>query len=182
MKRELEPYNPEWKDGNDLFLEAEEKKAVICNNRRKSDYEITCTSKAEYPQLIQVWEASVRATHHFLKEEDILFFKKQIFEHYFDAVQLYVVRNDKNEISGFLGTSEDSIEMLFIHPDARGKGIGSALLSYAVNELHLHKVDVNEQNGQATGFYLHNGFSVVGRSESDSTGKPYPILHLKVKP
>ncbi len=142
------------------------------------NYEITSTSKSEYPELMRVWEASVRATHHFLKEEDILLFRKLIPEKYLDAIQLYVVRDVDNKILGFLGVSEDNIEMLFIHPDVHGKGIGSALLSYAVNELHLRKVDVNEQNEQAVGFYLRKGFSVVNRSELDGTGKPYPILHL----
>ncbi len=96
-------------------------------------------------------------------------------------VQLYAVRDAENKTLGFLGTSDDAIEMLFIHPDTRGTGIGSALLAYAVNELHLYKVDVNEQNEQAVGFYLHKGFSVVGRSELDGTGKPYPLMHLEMK-
>ncbi|MDR3061409.1 MAG: GNAT family N-acetyltransferase [Dysgonamonadaceae bacterium] len=127
-----------------------------------------------------VWEASVRATHHFLKEEDILLFKKLIPEKYLDVVRLFAVRNSDNRILGFLGVSDDNIEMLFIHPDARGKGIGSVLLNYALNELHLRKVDVNEQNEKALGFYLHKGFTVKSRSEQDGTGKPYPTLHLEI--
>lgn len=92
-----------------------------------------------------VWEASVRATYHFLKEEDILLFKKLIPEKYLDAVCLYAVRDNMSKILGFLGVSDDGIEMLFIHPNARGKGIGKRFLDYAVNELHLRKVNVNEQ-------------------------------------
>ncbi len=143
--------------------------------------EITNILKEEYPNVMQVWEASVRATHHFLKEEDILFFRKLIPEQYLDAVRLYAVRDAENIILGFLGVSDNHIEMLFIHPDTRGKGIGSALLNYAVNELDLRKVDVNEQNGQAVVFYLHKGFSITGRSELDATGRPYPILHMTVE-
>ncbi|TMD66902.1 MAG: GNAT family N-acetyltransferase [Chloroflexi bacterium] len=41
-------------------------------------------------------------------------------------------------------------------------------------------VDVNEQNDQALGFYLRMGFVVVGRSELDSNGKPYPLLHMRL--
>jgi len=43
------------------------------------------------------------------------------------------------------------------------------------------KVDVNEQNDQALGFYKGNGFKVISRSEMDSSGKPYPILHLELQ-
>ena len=141
---------------------------------------ISPISRSEYPEVMLVWEASVRATHHFLKEEDILLFRKLIPEQYLDNVKLNSIRDLNYKILGFLGTSVDSIEMLFIHPDARGKGFGSALLNYAVNELHLNKVDVNEQNKQAVGFYSHRGFSVISRSELDSSGKPYPILHMEI--
>ena len=41
-------------------------------------------------------------------------------------------------------------------------------------------LDVNEQNEQALGFYLHMGLEVVGRSERDDFGKPYPLLHMRV--
>jgi hypothetical protein len=41
-------------------------------------------------------------------------------------------------------------------------------------------VDVNEQNEQALGFYLRMGFEVEGRSELDSTGKPFPLLHMRL--
>jgi putative acetyltransferase len=40
----------------------------------------------------------------------------------------------------------------FIHPDARGKGIGWLLMHYAINQLQALKVDVNEQNAQAVDF------------------------------
>ena len=141
---------------------------------------ISNISKDEYSDVIRVWEASVRATHHFLKEEDILLFKKLIFEKYLDAVRLYAIRDKSDKILGFLGVSDDEIEMLFIHPDNRGKGIGKTFLDYAVNELRLTKVSVNEQNEQALEFYLKYGFKIVNRSELDGTGKPYPILHLKL--
>lgn len=137
-------------------------------------------SPAGFDEIIAVWEASVRATHHFLKEEDILYFKPLIRNEYLQAVNLFCIRDERGHIAGFLGTSEDKVEMLFIDPAYRGRGIGKALLHYAVEELGIRKVDVNEQNEGATGFYLHYGFEVVGRSEVDGTGKPYPILSMEL--
>lgn len=134
---------------------------------------------ADYPELISVWEASVRATHDFLKEENIQFYKPLILNEYLKAVDLYCVK-DNDAVAGFMGLSESSIEMLFIHPDFRGSGIGKNLLQFAVNELKVNKVDVNEQNDQALGFYLKMGFKVVNRSELDGMGKPYPILHMEL--
>jgi putative acetyltransferase len=40
-------------------------------------------------------------------------------------------------------------------------------------------VDVNEQNVGAVAFYRRIGFEVEGRSEVDSTGKPFPLLHMR---
>ncbi len=142
-------------------------------------YSISSILELEYPEVMSLWESSVCATHHFLCEEDIIFFRKIIPEQYLGVVRLFAVRDVQNKILGFMGVSDDNIEMLFVHPDECGKGVGTVLLNYAVNELLLKKVDVNEQNEQAVGFYLHKGFSVVGRSEVDGAGKPYPILHLE---
>lgn len=135
---------------------------------------------SDFTELTSVWEASVRATHDFLKEEDILFYKPLILNEYLKAVDLYCVKDDNGAIAGFMGLGEGSIEMLFIHPSFRGSGIGKALLQFAIDTLKVTKVDVNEQNDQAVGFYLKMGFAIKSRSALDSTGKPYPILHLEL--
>ncbi|MEN7547564.1 acetyltransferase [Rapidithrix thailandica] len=135
----------------------------------------------EFPEVVEVWEASVRATHHFLKEEDILFFKPLILKEYLKAVDLACIRNQSGKILGFMGVAEGNLEMLFIHPDARGKGIGKTLTQHAIRQMQVTKVDVNEDNGQAIGFYEHMGFQTVGRSELDGAGKPYPLLHMALK-
>lgn len=144
-------------------------------------HEIDTIGKPEYQEVVNVWESSVRATHHFLKEEDIEYFKPLILNTYLDAVELRCVRNNDKKIVGFLGVAEQNLEMLFIDPSYRGKRIGKILLEYSIANLNVNKVDVNEQNEQAVGFYKHCGFEVIGRSELDASGKPYPILHMKLK-
>jgi len=139
---------------------------------------IEIAEKADHLKLIEIWEASVRATHDFLAEDDLQELKPLILEQYFDAVELRCAKNGHGEILGFCGVHDGNIEMLFIAPDARGKGIGALLAAYAINSQGATKVDVNEQNGQALGFYQHIGFSVTGRSPVDGQGKPYPLLHM----
>lgn len=133
---------------------------------------------SDFQEITDVWEASVRATHHFLQEKDIQYFQPLILNEYLWHVDLFCIRNEQHSILGFLGTAGNKIEMLFIHPEAIGKGIGKKLLNYAIQHLQATEVDVNEQNEQAVGFYLHAGFKVISRSETDSLGKPFPILHL----
>jgi len=140
---------------------------------------IETVESKDYPALITIWEASVRATHDFLKEEDIEYLRPLILEHYFDAVDLRCARNSDGEIQGFCGVHAGNIEMLFIAPQARGSGVGSLLAAHAIGHQGATKVDVNEQNEQAVGFYKHIGFSVIGRSPLDGQGKPYPLLHME---
>ncbi len=133
----------------------------------------------DFAEVTDVWEASVRATHDFLREADIQKMKPLVRDEYLFLVTLFGVRDANGRIVGFLGVAGNRIEMLFIHPNARGRGIGKQLLGYATEQLGADEVDVNEQNGQAVGFYLHAGFKVTGRSEVDGQGQPFPLLHLK---
>lgn len=136
-------------------------------------------NKEDFGEITEVWEASVRATHHFLPESDIAYFRPLILHEYLKAVDLYAVRNDQGRILGFLGVAAGKIEMLFVDPAAMGKGIGRRLLQFAVEKLGALKLDVNEQNEQAAGFYRKMGFMVSGRSPVDGMGKPYPLLHME---
>lgn len=130
----------------------------------------------DYPTLIKIWESAVSNTHDFLKEEDFNYYKKQIL-HYFEHVKLFGYEVD-GTLAGFMGISGENLEMLFIHHNARGKGIGKKLVTHGINHLKIAKVDVNEQNLQAVGFYKHIGFQILNRSKVDGQGKAYPILHM----
>ena len=136
--------------------------------------------KVDHQRLIEIWESSVRATHDFLAEEDLMELKSLILEQYFDAVDLKCAKNSDGDILGFCGVHDSNIEMLFVSPGAFGNGVGSLLASHAIHNQGATKVDVNEQNGQALGFYQHIGFSVIGRSPFDRQGKPYPLLHMEL--
>ncbi len=141
---------------------------------------IANTKKEDHLVLIEIWEASVRATHDFLQEEDIVTLKPLILEQYFDAVDLKCAKDQSGNILGFCGVHDGNIEMLFISPDSRGSGVGSLLTNNAVNNPDATKVDVNEQNKQALGFYKHVDFNVVGHSPLDGQRKPYPPLHMEL--
>ncbi|MET0355163.1 MAG: acetyltransferase [Cellvibrio sp.] len=136
--------------------------------------------KSDHAKLIDVWEASVRATHYFLSEVYLQELKPLILEQYFNVVDLTCVKASSGEVLGFCGVSAGNIEMLFIAPEMRGKGIGARLVAHAINVQGVTKVDVNEQNEQAVEFYRHIGFSVTGRSPIDGQGKPYPLLHMSL--
>lgn len=133
----------------------------------------------ELDALTALWERSVRATHDFLAPEDIAFFRRMVREEALPGVEeLYVVRDEKNGFAAFAGVEAGKLEMLFVAPEKRGKGLGRILVEYVTAHCGVQRVDVNEQNAQAAGFYARMGFRVVSRSASDPSGRPYPILHL----
>lgn len=132
-----------------------------------------------YSLIIEIWELSVRATHHFLPEDYLQTIKKMLPD-ILPQVDTFIYKDKKVHIKGFLGVADQKIEMLFIHPGSRGEGIGEALTEFAIHELNASTVDVNEQNAQAIGFYKHLGFVETGRSETDGMGKPFPLIHMKL--
>jgi len=134
----------------------------------------------DHEAMVALWERSVRATHHFLTEQDVEALRPLVpVELASVAIDWWVLESEAGVLLGFLGFANDSIEGLFIDPDHRGHGGGSALVAHAQRlAVSSLAVDVNEQNEDAVGFYAALGFSVVGRSPTDASGRPFPLLHM----
>ncbi|TBW36189.1 GNAT family N-acetyltransferase [Azotobacter chroococcum] len=143
--------------------------------------EICEVTESQFERLTDVWEASVKATHDFLTEQDVLSLRSKVLNVYLAAVTLRAYKDEQGALQGFVGVSNGKVEMLFISPEYRGLGIGKLLLNYAINHLGATELDVNEQNPLAIAFYKHMGFKVIGRSLVDSLGNPFPLLHMKLE-
>jgi len=141
---------------------------------------IVRAGRSDRLELLEVWEASVRATHHFLTETDIAALRPQILHEYFALVDLYCLRGTGGEALAFMGVTGQRLEMLFVHPGNFRQGLGGRLARHAVRELGVREVDVNEQNPGALAFYQRLGFQIVGRSAIDGQGRPFPLLHLRL--
>jgi len=139
---------------------------------------ITAASFKDYSEIMDLWESSVRATHHFISEDYIREIKT-LLPGLLPKVKLFAWRDDEGSIKGFTGVAHEKMEMLFIHPDSFGKGLGRQLAFFCIHSLNVDEVDVNDENKDAIKFYEKIGYQLIGRDEFDSTGKPHPILHLK---
>ena len=129
-------------------------------------------------ELLGIWEASVRASHHFLTEDDIRNLYPQAEEAIRQIETLWVAGHDNVRI-GFMGIQSGKIEMLFLHPGYFRKGAGKILIQKAFSELGVQYVDVNEQNPTAVKFYERMGFRAFRRDSADDQGNPFPILRMK---
>ena len=131
--------------------------------------------------LLDVWQASVRASHHFLTEADIRTLTPQAEEALLQIETLWIIEDDLRPV-GFMGVQERKIEMLFLHPDYFRKGVGKELVQRAFRKLAVEYVDVNEQNPDAARFYERMGFHTFRRDDTDDQGNPFPILRMKRLP
>ncbi len=132
------------------------------------------------PALLTVWEASVRATHLFLSDAEVKAIKEYVPQALQGVAHLIVAENDCGEPAAFMGTDRERLEMLFLSPTERGKGLGKKLLQYGIERYGVDEVTVNEQNPQAVGFYQHMGFETYQRTDHDEEGNPYPLLYMRL--
>ena len=172
-------------------------------------------------QLVDVWKASVRATHLFLSPQQVEEIKAYV-PHALAEVEHLIVAETKIEteseveagleteadgraatkteskaddevepeakpangasrILGFMGVQKRRLEMLFLEPDARKKGISRQLLERGIRNYSVRELTVNEQNPQAVGFYQHLGFQTYKRTDLDEQGAPYPLLYMRLE-
>ena len=129
--------------------------------------------------LLEVWEGSVRATHFFLSDAEIKKIRAYVPLALAGVAHLIVAESERAELVAFMGVENGRLEMLFVAPSDRGKGIGRQLLQYGIRNYGVREVTVNEQNPQAVGFYAHMGFVIYKRTDFDEEGNPYPLLYMK---
>ena len=144
-------------------------------------FDIRRPRSAELPVLLELWERSVRATHTFLTETDIAFYRPLTAEFLVgDTLDLWILTNESDLTIGFMGLAGDAIEALFLEPAYRRKGFGRHLVAHAqALSGGALTVDVNEQNVAARRFYEALGFEAVSRSSFDSFGRPHPLVHMR---
>lgn len=142
-------------------------------------FEITKYSDIYRQQVLTVWERSVLATHDFLVPTDFSEIKELVNTINFNDFQVFCLVNEKT-VLGFIAVLNEKVEMLFLDPEYFGKGFGQKLLNFAIKELNVNSVDVNEQNTKALKFYQKFGFEIFERTDKDDQGKDYPLLRMKL--
>ena len=143
--------------------------------------EVRPARAGERDALLQIWLRSVRATHGFLSDSDIEFYLPLVRAALAPGVlELWVLSSADGTPVGFMGMLGNRIEALFLEPHYRRQGGGRRLVEHARGLHDELALDVNEQNPDARRFYESCGFVVEGRSELDGTGRPFPLLHMRL--
>lgn len=142
--------------------------------------EVTNRTPDLIERLLAVWERSVRATHLFLSNGEIQRIKEYVPQALNGIVHLMIAEDETGHPVAFMGIEDGMLEMLFISPEERGKGLGKRLIQYGIENYGVKRLAVNEQNPQAKGFYEHMGFQVYKRTDLDEQGNHHPLLYMRL--
>lgn len=141
------------------------------------------STDGDLPRLLDLWRRAVAATHDFVTPEHRAEIDEIVATQYLPRADLLVAVDQDDRPLAFLGGKDTAIDSLFVDPEFHGQGIGSRLVEeFARGSKGELKVDVNEQNESARRFYERIGFRVIGRSPLDGQGRPYPFLHMALRP
>lgn len=143
-------------------------------------YRIRNSSPADGEALLSIWRSSVASTHDFVAPLDLAAIDVEV-RRLLPELRATLAIDDGGTAIAFMSFTDGVIEALFVAGEQRGRGAGRALVEHARMRSSSLATAVNEQNHQAVGFYRHLGFRIVGRSETDGDGRPYPLLRMEWK-
>ena len=135
-------------------------------------------SDALVAELAELWERSVRATHNFLADGGVEFYKPYVVEAEKSLPLVMTARAD-GKAAAFMGITGAHLDALFAAPEYFGRGAGALLMREALAR-GVRSFDVNEQNPRARRFYAKHGFQPVSPRKTDDCGNPYPILRMEL--
>ncbi len=80
--------------------------------------------------------------------------------------------------SGFLALDGEDVRALYLAPEARGRGIGKALLGQAKAGRTRLSLWAFEANSRAVAFYQREGFRVAERTDGSGNEEGLPDLRM----
>ena len=130
--------------------------------------------------LADIWLAATLPAHPFIPAGYWYANRSRMEQKYLPQSENLVLEDDSGRPRAFISMLGRHIAALFVHPDAQGKGYGSALLRRA-QQLHRElTLRVYELNADSVHFYKYHGFSITTRSTDSATGAVE--LHMRWVP
>jgi putative acetyltransferase len=135
---------------------------------------VRSATDADLPALARIAERSYRTSFENILEEDVLASRNEAFfaarfASALSSARMLIALSDEAPI-GFLLMTDGHIDMLFMDPDATGKGAGALLLNHAEG-LGAKSLECFSDNRGARKFYERHGWRVAREYEREFAGR-----------
>ena len=94
-----------------------------------------------------------------------------------DVCDVCVVRKN-GAVQGFLARQGSDIQALYVAGDARGQGVGAALLNHAKTTVDGLELWTFQANNGARRFYERHGFTEDRRNDGSDNDEKLPDTHM----
>lgn len=127
----------------------------------------------------QIWLDTNIKTHYFISAQ----YWKSNFELVKELLlqATVYVYEDKQEIQGFIGLSNEYIEGIFVSAEMQSQGIGKILLNYVKGKRNKLILNVYQKNTRAISFYQREGFEIQYSGLDEATGEKDYVMAWQQK-
>ena len=125
--------------------------------------------KVDINKVAEIWLDTNIKTHYFISAQ----YWKSNFELVKELLlqATVYVYEDKQEIQGFIGLSNEYIEGIFVSAEMQSQGIGKILLNYVKGKRNKLILNVYQKNTRAISFYQREGFKIQHSGLDKATGE-----------
>ncbi len=135
--------------------------------------------KVDINKVAEIWLDTNIKTHYFISA--------QYWKSNFELVKglllqaTVYVYEDKQEIQGFIGLSNEYIEGIFVSAEMQSQGIGKILLNYVKGKRNKLILNVYQKNTRAISFYQREGFEIQYSGLDEATGEKDYVMAWQQK-
>ena len=130
-------------------------------------------------KVAEIWLDTNIKTHYFISAQ----YWKSNFELVKELLlqATVYVYEDKQEIQGFIGLSNEYIEGIFVSAEMQSQGIGKILLNYVKGKRNKLILNVYQKNTRAISFYQREGFEIQYSGLDEATGEKDYVMAWQQK-
>ena len=135
--------------------------------------------KVNINKVAEIWLDTNIKTHYFISAQ----YWKSNFELVKELLlqATVYVYEDKQEIQGFIGLSNEYIEGIFVSAEMQSQGIGKILLNYVKEKRNTLLLNVYQKNTRAISFYQREGFEIQYSGLDEATGEKDYVMAWQQK-
>ena len=135
--------------------------------------------RVDINKVAEIWLDTNIKTHYFISAQ----YWKSNFELVKELLlqATVYVYEDKQEIQGFIGLSNEYIEGIFVSAEMQSQGIGKILLNYVKGKRNKLILNVYQKNTRAISFYQREGFEIQYSGLDEATGEKDYVMAWQQK-